>query len=442
MAIKPRFRLLFFLLSGMIFFAGFINYKGDFDKPSQRAINADGKGYYAYLPAIFIYQDLNYRFTRRMDKKYYGKPDNSHFKQEINGSIVNKYPAGVSVMILPFFLLTHGMAYVSGYPPDGYAKIYEYGVALAAIFYVMLGGWFLVNILRRYGIKELYIYLTVLFFFFGTNLFLYTIFDVAFSHAYNFTLVILFIYFIQKYSDHYQLKYILFASFIFGMIIICRPINTLVILTVPFLVRNVNQLKTLSKIYFLSIKYLIPSVLLFSIPIGIQMALWYLQTGSIIVYSYENEGFNLTDPAIGNVLFSFRKGLFIYTPLTLISLGGFVTLLKKRQYYQTITLIVFFAVFTYITSSWWQWYYGMGLGQRPFIDIYAFFAILLGIFINELKMSPFKIFILLVCFFFIYLQQIQIYQYKNFILHWSDMTFEGYWKVFLKTGDEYKGVLW
>ena len=41
------------------------------DSPFDRAINGDGKGYYAYLPAIFIYKDLQFKFTEAADYQYY-----------------------------------------------------------------------------------------------------------------------------------------------------------------------------------------------------------------------------------------------------------------------------------------------------------------------------------------------------------------------------------
>ena len=41
-----------------------------FKSPEQswdRVINSDGKGYYAYLPAIFIYHDLQFKFVEQYE---------------------------------------------------------------------------------------------------------------------------------------------------------------------------------------------------------------------------------------------------------------------------------------------------------------------------------------------------------------------------------------
>ncbi|MCD4735591.1 MAG: hypothetical protein K8R53_06075, partial [Bacteroidales bacterium] len=36
----------------------------------DRTINSDGKGYYAYLTALFIYNDLEYKFVEDYEDKY------------------------------------------------------------------------------------------------------------------------------------------------------------------------------------------------------------------------------------------------------------------------------------------------------------------------------------------------------------------------------------
>jgi len=42
----------------------------------------------------------------------------------------------------------------------------------------------------------------------------------------------------------------------------------------------------------------------------------------------------------------------------------------------------------------------------------------------------------------VYLNLVQTYQYKEYILHWIEMDKEAYWKVFGKTESKYKGKLW
>jgi hypothetical protein len=53
-----------------------------------------------------------------------------------------------------------------------------------------------------------------------------------------------------------------------------------------------------------------------------------------------------------------------------------------------------------------------------------------------------RISIIIFSFLTIPINIIQSYQYKEYILHWIDMDKEKYWKVFLKTEDRFKGILW
>lgn len=54
-------------------------------------IESDGKGYYAYLPAIFIYNDLNFGFFDKIEKeKYYDEFRYYDYRSGANGKIINK----------------------------------------------------------------------------------------------------------------------------------------------------------------------------------------------------------------------------------------------------------------------------------------------------------------------------------------------------------------
>lgn len=71
-------------------------------------VEADGKGYYAYLPAIFIYKDLNFGFFDEIEKeKYYNKNLYYDYRADTNGKTINKYYCGTALAELPFFLIAH-----------------------------------------------------------------------------------------------------------------------------------------------------------------------------------------------------------------------------------------------------------------------------------------------------------------------------------------------
>ena len=94
----------------------------------------------------------------------------------------------------------------------------------------------------------------------------------------------------------------------------------------------------------------------------------------------------------------------------------------------------------YVLSSWWSWYYGMSFGNRAFIDFYCFFAIILA-FAFSFKSRIFNYVLILISGVFLFINQVQAFQYKEYILYWN-MDKEMYWRVFLKTSTNYKGLLW
>jgi hypothetical protein len=106
-----------------------------------------------------------------------------------------------------------------------------------------------------------------------------------------------------------------------------------------------------------------------------QMIYWKEMTGQWLYFSYGgDERFFFNHPAIIKGLFSFRKGLFIYTPLLIFAFAG-LTVLWKQRAPNLVAIAVFVPLNIYIIFSWWCWWYGGGFGQRAFIDSYALMAI-------------------------------------------------------------------
>src|ERR1039458_7633898 len=116
----------------------------DITDPYQKVIQADGLGYYSYLPAIFIYHDISFSFINKVHPIYYAlntsfNPPTKNFINEFEGIRVNKYYPGLAVLWTPFFLLALLAARLFGLAADGYSGIFQYSIAVAAVFYTWLG---------------------------------------------------------------------------------------------------------------------------------------------------------------------------------------------------------------------------------------------------------------------------------------------------------------
>ncbi len=395
-------------------------------------IMSDGKGYYAYLPAIFIYHDLHFHFFDKIEKEtYYSKYHYYDYRITVDDRVINKYYAGTALAMLPFFGMGHLLSVITGEPPDGYSVWYSSMINLAAICYLAIGLWFLSKLLRTWDIRRGYVTLILCTIVFGTNVFYYSVVEFAMSHIYSFTFVTIFLYFSRQYFIRHGDRDLIIAGLTLGMVTLIRPVNVLILLAVPFLAGSWNGFITgVKELRHHRTGFLI-SVLFFIAVFSIQLIIYQIQTGHPWVYSYGQEQFRFNRPHMLSILFSYKKGLFLYTPIVFISLTGLYFLWKQDRF-STWWLLGFLILLTYILSSWWMWYYGGSFSSRVYIEYFSLFAILMGLTLERLtKKVPRRIYMGLIIVLTLFCQ-IQTYQYRYYFIHWSEMTKEKYWDTFMR----------
>lgn len=408
-------------------------------------IIADGKGYYDYLPAMFIYKDLNFNYTDTLVTDFYNhKTYNVGINPEINGKKIDKYFIGTSLVEMPFFLVAHQIALNnSEYAPDGYSIIYQRFISYSALFYLFLGLFFIRKLLRLRKVPLLWIVVLQLAVLFASSLMHYANAEASFSHVYSFAFVAAFIFLVTLYSQSGKSRDLYLAALVFGIIVLIRPANGMVLVFIPFLYDNFKLLADdIKRLFTKDIKQLLIAFLIAGLVIFIQPVVWYLQTGLFYVKPYSNETFDFTKFHLHDFLFSYRKGFFVYAPvfLVLIALGSY-GFLKKKNFWKTGTFLLAFLFVTYVLSSWWVWFYGGSYGARVMIDYYSLIVVFASSAFT-LKSYRFKIIVSVAILSFSYISIIQTYQYQRFILDWGEMTKEKFWKVFLKTEDKYIGLVW
>ena len=415
------------------------NYIGNVEK----TIKADGLCYYDYLPSLFIHHDLIRKdISVGKDPGFYKRIITLGVYATYHDTLrINKVPCGTAILQMPFFGWAYYTTTRDGTKDDGYQRPFQLSVFYAAIFYLFLSAFFLKKVLQQFHIRKYVIILCQLLLVLSTGVTHYANYDAAYSHVYSLFLVTAFFYFARSYFNNRNLNHFILACILLALVIITRQINIIILLFIPFLAGSVKNLKE-GFIYLLhNLKKALTGVLLILSIFFIQCVFWYLQTGNFFVYSYPGETFNFLHPHIIDILFSYRKGLFVYAPVLVISLMGLIWLLYKRRYYLFFSWIGFFFILTYMYSSWWTWFYGCSYGMRVYIDYYAIFFILFAILINEVKPSM-KIPVIIISLLTIPVNIIQTFQYKEYILSWDNMDGSKYWKVFLRTADRYRGLVW
>src|SRR6185295_4709729 len=111
----------------------------DFDlklwKKQDRVIEWDVHSYYAYLPAMFILDDI------KLEKSIYRVNDHYWWfwpNTTADGKRVIKTSMGVAILYAPFFFAAHAFAIspLSDYPADGFTEPYKIFLLLSTVFYL------------------------------------------------------------------------------------------------------------------------------------------------------------------------------------------------------------------------------------------------------------------------------------------------------------------
>lgn len=433
--IKKAMWIFLFAVAGISIFFMVDKMKGE---GWRFTVYMDGRGYYAHLPAFFIYDDPSCSFYSSQSAI---TPDVSDFINDIDGKPVNKYFIGEAFLQAPFFGMAHLVAKSSGDAPSGYSKTYFYFFAIGALFYFLLGLFFTWKLLEKFFFRKRVILFVCICFAFGTNLFHYALFEPSMSHVYSFAAVAAFLYFTRCFFLSPSRKYILLAAAALGIVAILRPVNLALLFAFPALAGDWEKVKEGFQWMRRNVLSTCIAVLLFLLVGFVQLFIYHWQTGHYFVWAYRNEGFDFSHTNFFGTLFGFEKGLFVYTPMIFIAISG-IFVMVRRSRYMAFTLFAVLAIIAWIVSSWHEWKYGYSFGLRAYIDYYALAALSMAFLIDfaftkKIILAP----VTIICLLLISLYGIQNYQYLHRIIHAGAMDKDAYWLVFLKTDKKYEDTI-
>lgn len=417
-------------------------------------VNSDGIGYYSYLPAIFIDDDLTFNRTVEKYADYYNeepttygvcKHDNAlcdeyiGLKPQANGTWLDKYPVGVAIFLAPFFFIADIYVRLTDGMRDGISPEYQIAVGIAGIIWLQFAIFATYKVLRHRFDKN--ISLSVLVFLLGgTNLIHFAINQPSMSHIYSFTFVTLCIYFLDRYLEKPNLKYLFLIGLSLSVIGLLRNINILVGI-IPFITILLKTPKQ-ERIRIFGKMILIWGLTFLSVMIP-QMAYWKIATGKFLIYGYPNENFYWLEPHLKDILFNQRaNGLFFWHPLLLLVIPGIYFWLKSKDKINRVS-VFFLVLITYILSCWWAYWFGYSFGHRAFTDHYIFFLIPIGYlfqYISKLDRKYIITFAAIVALF-ILLNLNQINLYWRGIVASHNNTWENYKENFANPRVNFKEIL-
>ncbi len=416
-----RFNWKYFIALQLLAFAFLIIIK-PWQPNGNAIIHWDVSLYYAYLPATFIYHDVCIQEEWPVD--FYSMQ--MGFDRPYKERAVIKMSMGMAYMYSPFFFIAHGIAsLLPQVEANGYSVPYQVALGFAGVFWAITGVYFLFLLLCRF-VSASAASIAVAIIFVGTNLFYYTYWEGAMSHASLFALLAITLWLGERYLEKQLLREAISLGILVGLIILIRPIMVLPLLAlVAFYVYRLR-----GKINWVHLPVIMGIGLLIWLP---QLAYWKYTTDSWLYYSYGGEGFFFNDPKIIQGLVGWRKGWLIYTPLMgLAFLGTWPLLHHQKRWFWLIAPL--FLAYIYVIFSWWCWWYGGSYGMRPMIEFYPFLALPLAFFIQAIikqkKWISIPVFIVIITLAAYNI--FAIWQYKKTMIHYDSMTKEAYQSVFLK----------
>ena len=350
--------------------------------PPVNILNWDTFGYYLYLPATILHQDPSIQdisWVEEARATYNSSSTLYRAQEQPSGGWVLKYPMGMALLWLPFFICGHVGAIITGSPLDGFSDPYQWALIMGLLSYVLVGLLLLARVLRTFFPEDVsagVLALVVM----GTNYVHQVFYSTGMPHVFLFTLYAGVLWHsVQWHRDHRWADAWKLAVLL-ALLALSRP-SELVAIVIPVLTGLPGWSHWREHVAGLwRRRKQIASALLIALFIGsLQLLYWKWLTGRFLYMSYNNpgEGFEFLHPYTWEVLFSFRKGWYIYTPIMAVATAG-ILLLRRHLPALRWSIGVFFLLNLFVVSSWSCWWYADSFGQRALVQSYAVMALPLG----------------------------------------------------------------
>lgn len=390
------------------------------DKPLMLT-SYDALGYYTYLPALFIYDDVQkLDWLDEVGSKYgiSGSALNKGILLE-NGNRVNKYFSGVALMQSPFFLVAHALAEEK----DGFSSPYQWSIVFASLFYGVFGLILLCKVLLRFNSDNV-VALTLVLLVLASNVIQYISIDCGLTHSYLFFLYCLVIY--MTYKWHYKPRYFysLLIGACIGLAVCVRPTELLMVL-IPLLWRYPKDSSVTKGMMLRDKNHLMLAIIGGAIMLLPQVIYWYHVTGSLVYdvgskWSFANPFFR--------VLFGWEKGWFVYTPVTVMFILSLLYI-KEKPFSSAVKWFTFLNI--YVIISWFDWRYGGSYSTRALSQSYPVFGLALATMLGYVNKSIFRITCFVLAPILVMVNLIQVYQYNETILHYDHMNKKYYEAIYI-----------
>jgi len=335
----------------------------------------DGAGYFVYLPSAILDRDLVF-FD---DWARIGAVrDGTFLFKEVTRTdhLANHWPVGSALTWAPGFLLGHLLLPITGSSPGGWSLPYNVAAACMSALAglgVLLGCFRVVAQWTSSGRAAAAVIAGWL----GTNLLWYSLVNSLTAHAVSAFLATALVLVSLRLRASFQPSLILLAGAVGGMACSVRPQNlvlTLVPLLILWKVRDRTDLLRGAPWYALGgLIGAAPQLLVSQVLYGSPLGFTYLGSDSAGTPFASFARIWWWEP-----LFSWYHGLFTWTPLALIGIGGIAALWKRDRglaMSASWIFVSFWLINATMERSFWG---GFAFGQRKFDALIPFLILGVG----------------------------------------------------------------
>lgn len=332
---------------------------------SSPFIFGDGYGYYHVGRSMIDHQSL----TQEEEPEYY--PYARHAVSDFENQYVTVYSVGNAVLWLPFLVvasfLDSGDIYTDYFKAfNGHSFGDGLAIIIAAITFALASLYFMYKTVINLGFNKKVSIISVIAVYVSSFALAYVLTNASYSHTYEIFAVAGLLFSLTSYPKKFEKKWIIFSGIFAGLAVLTRPTNIVIILPITLYIFLYQKFKAAA--FFVASAT--PFALLF-------FYYNYVSYGSPIASGYTEiwgTGLDFSEFNLFFLLFSDIRGLFIWSPLLLLAVGGLIAYGRKSpQGWYLYLLPVTFTIGIY--SFWENWWAGDSVGQRFYLNLVPFFVI-------------------------------------------------------------------
>jgi hypothetical protein len=372
----------------VIFFTAYAGSLIWFPKPNGRILIGDALQHYVQLRSIVFDRDLQFRneYVHLYGLKG-GEPDTEWiYDVTPTGYVRNRMPVGPALLWSPLFLLVSLGVWIahlagSGYPLDGYGRLFQASAGLTGVVAAGVGSWMAYRAARTLFATRPAIWATLTIWLSSSAVY-YSLISPAYSHAPSMLAVGAFwLVWLRRLEGRTLWGYAGLGA-LCGVAALMRWQDA-VLLIVPAL--DVAWHLPASGLRR-AIARLAACGAAAAAAFAPQMVVWARLYGAPLAIPQGDAFMRWHDPALISMLISDRHGLLSWTPVIAFAIAGFVPLVRRFPLVGTAA-IVYFLISFYVNAAAADWWAGEAFGARRFVSCFPVFVIGLAALFDHFQAS-------------------------------------------------------